>query len=102
MRILITGAAGYIGSIMTSCLLAKGYRVTALDSFMYGQSSLLECCHDPNLSIIRGDVRNVELIARLMKEAEVIFPLACFTGAPVCTKDPEGATSTNLEAIRKM
>jgi len=102
MRILVTGAAGYIGSVMTPRLLAEGHRVTALDSFMYRQSSLLDCCHDSKLAIVRGDARDSELMARLMREADVIIPLACFTGAPLCAREPEGATSTNLGAIRTM
>jgi len=100
MNILVTGGAGYIGSVLTSSLLAAGYQVTVLDNFMYGQSSLLDCCHNKYLRIVRGDTRDTTLITRLLKEAEVILPLACFTGAPLCAKDIQGATSTNLEAIQ--
>lgn len=102
MNILITGAAGYIGSILVPTLLKRGYEVTALDSFMYNQTSLLECCHDEKLTIIRGDARDKELITRCLKEADVIFPLACLTGAPLCAKDPFGARATNLDAIKML
>ncbi len=102
MNILVTGAAGYIGSVMTPRLLAEGHQVTALDNFMYGQSALLDCCYNEKLHIVRGDVRDTTLMARLLQDAEVIFPLACFTGAPLCARDKQGAISTNLEAIESM
>jgi len=102
MNILVTGAAGYIGSVMTPRLLAEGHQVTALDNFMYGQSALLDCCYNEKLHIVRGDARDTTLMARLLQDAEVILPLACFTGAPLCARDTQGATSTNLEAIESM
>jgi nucleoside-diphosphate-sugar epimerase len=100
MKILVTGAAGYIGSILVPALLARGYEVMAVDNFMYNQASLLDCCHDKKLTIIRGDARNKELISGCLKNAEVIFPLACLTGAPLCDRDPLGAKEVNLDAIR--
>ena len=100
MKILVTGAAGYIGSILVPTLLQRGYEVTALDNFMYNQSTLLDCCHDEKLKIVRGDARDEDLIVKHLKSADVIFPLACFTGAPLCAKDPVGAKSTNLDAIK--
>jgi nucleoside-diphosphate-sugar epimerase len=57
MKILVTGAAGYIGSVLVPILLQKEHEVTALDNFMYNQSALLDCCHDKKLSIVRGDAR---------------------------------------------
>lgn len=102
MNILVTGGAGYIGSILTPNLLAAGHQVTVLDNFMYGQSSLLDCCHDNYLKIVRGDTRDTALMTQLLKEAEVIMPLACFTGAPLCDRERQGATSTNLEAIQNL
>ncbi len=99
MRILVTGAAGYLGSVVVPELLKKGHEVTALDNFMYNQSSLLNCCFQEKLTIIRGDARDKELISRCLKKVEVIFPLACLTGAPLCTRDPIAARTTNLDAI---
>lgn len=98
-RILVTGAAGYIGSILVPMLLKRGYEVIAVDNFMYNQVSLLDCCYDEKLTIIRGDARDRELIAKCLKGVDAIFPLACLTGAPLCDKDPVGANSTNLFAI---
>lgn len=100
MKILVTGAGGYIGSILTPMLLQKGYGVIALDNFMYGQTSLLDCCHDPNIKIVRGDARDERLMSELIRKVDCIIPLACIVGAPACDKDPATAKSTNLEAIR--
>lgn len=100
MKILVTGGAGYIGSILVPALLKKGHRVTVLDNFMYSQTSLLDCCYDQNLEIIRGDARNKTLMAKLVKDADAIFPLACLTGAPLCNKDPVGAQTIIYDAIK--
>lgn len=100
MKILVTGGAGYIGSVLVPELLLKGHEVTVVDNFMYGQQSLLDCCYHENLSLIRGDVRDKALIASCMKKADAIFPLACLTGAPLCSKDPIGARTINFDAIK--
>lgn len=100
MKILVTGAAGYIGSVLVPTLLKRGDEVIALDNFMYHQTSLLDCCYDEKLTIVRGDARNKELIASCLKDADAIFPLACLTGAPLCDKDPISARTTNLDAIK--
>lgn len=100
MRILVTGAAGYIGSILVPALLRQGYEVVALDNFMYNQTSLLDCCHDDRLTIVRGDSRDRRLVPELLKGCEAVFPLACFTGAPLCSRDPVGARTVNLDAVK--
>ena len=102
MKVLVTGAAGYIGSVLTPTLLNAGHEVVALDNFMYNQSSLLDCCHNPKLTIVRGEVRDKNLMGKLMKDADAIFPLACLTGAPLCAKDPVGAQTILLDAITTM
>ncbi len=102
MKILVTGAAGYIGSVLVPRLLAEGHTVVALDNFMYNQNSLLDVCHYDQLSIVKGDVRDKALMTRLMKDADAIFPLACLTGAPLCAKDPMGAQTILLDAITMM
>lgn len=102
MKILITGAAGYIGSILVPELLRQGYEVIAIDNFMYSQTSLLECCSNRKFDIIRGDVRDKNLISRYVKQVDVIFPLACLTGAPLCDRDPFTARAVNLDAIRML
>ncbi len=100
MKILVTGAAGYIGSVLVPTLLKEKHQVAALDNFMYNQTSLLDCCHDENLTVIRGDTRDESLMKKLLKSADAIFPLACLTGAPLCAKDPVGAQTTLLGAVQ--
>ncbi len=100
MKILITGAAGYIGSILTPELLRNGHEVIAIDNFMYNQSSLLDCCHYKTLKVVRGDSRDKNLISKYIKDVDYIIPLACIVGAPACDKDPAAAKSVNVEAIK--
>jgi len=99
VKILVTGAAGYIGSVLVPELLKKGHEVIAVDNLMYNQTSLLDCCFQEKLTIIRGDARDKELISRCLKNVDIILPLACLTGAPLCSKDPIAAKATNLDAI---
>jgi nucleoside-diphosphate-sugar epimerase len=100
MKIFVTGGAGYIGSILVPELLKAGHQVTVLDNFMYNQSSLLDCCIDKNLTIVRGDTRDKAIVSKLIKDADAIFPLACLTGAPLCAKDPLGAQSIIVDAVK--
>lgn len=100
MKILITGGAGYIGSILAPTLLAKGYEVTVLDSFMFGQNSLADCCQYDTFNVVRGDCRNESLIKELIKDADVIIPLAALVGAPLCSRDEVGTRTVNYEAVK--
>ena len=68
MTILITGAAGYIGSVLVPQLLQEGYKIIAIDNFMYNQASLLDCCYNKNLTIIRGDARDKTLISKVHQQ----------------------------------
>lgn len=98
-RVLVTGAAGYIGSILCEHLLDRGYRVHGVDNLMHGVSSLFHLCSNPNFTFERGDVRDEALIKRLVKDADVIVPLAALVGAPACDRDPVTATAVNYGAI---
>jgi len=100
VRILVTGAAGYIGSVLCPELLKKGYEIVAIDNFMYNQTSLLDSCFYEKLTIIRGDTRDEKLMSKHIKNADVILPLACLTGAPICMKDPIAARTVILDAIK--
>ena len=100
MKILVTGGAGYIGSVLVPELLGKGHEVIVVDNFMYNQQALLDCCHNENLTIFRGDVRDKALISKCMQKADAIFPLACLTGAPLCSQDPIGAQTINFDAVK--
>jgi nucleoside-diphosphate-sugar epimerase len=99
MRVLITGGAGYIGSVLVAELLRKGFAVTVIDDFSYGQSSLLDCCHYESLVIVRGDVRDRDLVLRHLRDADIVIPLACLVGAPLCAKRPDEARAINLDAV---
>lgn len=98
-HILVTGGAGYIGSILVPDLLRHGHHVTVVDNFMYGQTSLLDCCFEDKLTIIRGDVRHRDLLRPLVAKADVLIPLACLVGAPICEQRPEDARAINLDAV---
>ena len=80
MKVLVTGGAGYIGSILVPALLERGFAVTVLDNFMYGQDSLAAVCYRPEFSLVRGDVRSIDLVKRLASDADVIIPLAALVG----------------------
>jgi len=100
MKILVTGGAGYIGSVLVPTLLKEKHKVVVLDNFMYNQTSLLDCCNDKNLEIVRGDTRDKAIVKKLIKDVDAIFPLACLTGAPLCAKDPIGAQTIVVDAIK--
>ncbi len=100
MNILVTGGAGYIGSILVPRLLEEGHRVTVVDNLLYHQSSLLDACFHKKLVVIRGDVRDKRLVSEHLKEADFILPLACLTGAPLCDRFPMEARTVNLEAVQ--
>ena len=101
-RILVTGGAGYLGSTMVPRLLADGHKVTVLDNFMFKQNSLNHVCYDPNFSVVKGDIRIEATLAPLLKEADIVIPLAALVGAPLCNQDPVGATTINHDAITMM
>ena len=101
-HVLVTGGAGYLGSILCEHLLKSGRRVTVVDSLIYGQTPLFHLCADARFDFIRGDVRDEALMARALKGADVIIPLAAIVGVPACSRDPWLATSTNLDAIRML
>lgn len=99
MNILITGGAGYLGSVMVHDLLSLNYNVTVIDNFIYNQTPLLDCCYRQNLRMVRGDARDRALLKRELKRADYIFPFACLTGAPLCAQKPIEARSINYDAI---
>jgi len=100
--ILITGGAGYIGSILSEALLAEGHRVTVLDSFLFGQAPLNHLCANPNFDVRRGDARDEAILGPLLKNADYIIPLAALVGAPLCDMDRMAAETTNHGAIESL
>lgn len=99
MKILITGGAGYIGSVLTPHLLAAGHSVKVLDTFIFGQSTLLDCCRYENFDVVRGDCRDEGQLKPLLAWADAIIPLAALVGAPMCQRDAIGARTINQEAV---
>ena len=101
-KILVTGGAGYLGSTLVPLLLDAGHEVTVLDNFMYGQNSLAQVCHHPKFNVVRGDIRIESIIKPLLKGVDVVIPLAAYVGAPLCSRDPIGATTVNRDGIMLM
>lgn len=99
LKILVTGGAGYLGSVLSERLLQQGYQVTVLDSLMYGQQSLFHLAANPNFEFVYGDARNEELLRGLVRQADVLIPLAAIVGAGACDRDPWGATTINRDAV---
>lgn len=102
MKILVTGGAGYLGSILVPDLLAAGHEVTVLDNFMFRQGSLNHACYHPKFTVVKGDIRVEAILLPLLKKADAVIPLAALVGAPLCNQDPVGATTTNRDAILMM
>jgi nucleoside-diphosphate-sugar epimerase len=99
MRILVTGGAGYIGSVLTPALLARGWIVTVVDTFAAGRPFLAQCCADPKFAPVRGDARDMRIMGELLAKHDVIIPLAALVGAPLCAGDETGAVSLNRDAV---
>lgn len=102
MNILVTGGAGYIGSVLVPHLLNSGHSVVVIDNFMYRQVSLLDCCYSKKLEIYNGDVRNYDLVKSKLAKADFIIPLACLVGAPLCARQPVDAKTINYDAIKHL
>jgi nucleoside-diphosphate-sugar epimerase len=100
MKVLVTGGAGYIGSTLVPMLLNLNHEVIVVDNFMFKQTPLAEVCGDPKLQIIRGDVRDKKLMKELVSKVDVIIPLACLVGAPLCAREPEVSQAVNADAIK--
>jgi len=97
-NVLVTGGAGYIGSVLVPDLLKKNFKVTVIDNFMYRQPSLASVIADPNLNLVFGDIRDHALVKQHLIKADVVIPLAAIVGAPACAKDPLTASSINKES----
>lgn len=101
-KLLVTGGAGYVGSVMVPALLDKGYEVTVLDNLMYGQTSLLGLADRENFNFARGDARDERQLKELLPKVDAVIPLAAIVGTPACDRDPALAESLNLGAIQSL
>lgn len=102
MKVLVTGAAGYIGSVLCKELLYRGYEVLAVDYLRFGQTSLLYLFDNHHFQFFPYDVRDAGKMINLYKQADVIIPLAAIVGAPACNQDPWSAEEVNYGAIKLM
>ncbi len=99
-RILISGGAGYLGSVLVPKLLAEGHHVTVLDTFMFGDNSLGAFCRDPNFDVHRVDCRDVNAVRPFLAKADVLIPLAALVGHPLCQLNPLDAVQLNEVSMK--
>jgi nucleoside-diphosphate-sugar epimerase len=98
-KVLITGGAGYLGSTLTELLITNGYKVTVLDNLMYDQLSLLHLFKREDFTFILGDVRDKQLLVKLVSENDIIIPLAAIVGMPACKANPELTIAVNFQQV---
>jgi nucleoside-diphosphate-sugar epimerase len=101
-KVLITGGAGYLGSVLTEVLLGKGYYVTVLDNLIYKQTSVAPFAYHPNFNFVLGDVTNEILLKSLVEKHDVIIPLAAIVGMPACKAQPELTVKVNYEQVKNI
>lgn len=101
-KVLITGGAGYLGSVLTEVLLGKDYQVTILDNLIYKQTSVAPFAHHPNFDFVFGDVTNESLLKSLVETHDVIIPLAAIVGMPACKAQPELTVKVNYEQVKNI
>jgi nucleoside-diphosphate-sugar epimerase len=101
--VLVTGGAGYVGSIVVDELLARGYRVRVLDALLHGNvPSLLLAWGSPQFEFVRADVRDREAVGHALEGVEAVVHLAAIVGDPACAREPDQARDVNLEATRML
>ena len=101
-NVLITGGAGYIGTMLSTKLLSLGHKVTVVDLLKYDKGSLNHLYFYKNFELLREDVRKKDLIKKLIRKFDFIIPLAALVGAPLCKKFKKDAISTNFGTIKTL
>jgi nucleoside-diphosphate-sugar epimerase len=99
-KVLVTGAAGYLGSVLCEELLQQGYEVRALDNLFYNQQTLFHLCHRTEFEFVCGDVRDESTMAKALRDVDYIIPLAAIVGAKACDRDPELTKAINVDSVR--
>lgn len=99
-KILITGGAGYIGSMLTTRLVNLGYEVYVVDKLIYTEDSLNHLFIKKNFHFFYGDVSNKKLLKKLINKVDIVIPLAALVGAPLCKKNPNLAVKINYSVIK--
>lgn len=102
MKVLVTGVAGYIGSVLTTQLLAKGYEVLGVDSLMFGGDAIIGFYNNPKFSFVKADIREIEQVRPYLQDVDAIVHLAAIVGDPACAKQPELAESTNWDGSKAL
>ena len=98
MRVLVTGCAGYIGSVLTRQLLGQGHHVRGMDALFFGGDSLLDIMTHPRFEFVRADVRDNKALVAALDGVEAVAHLAAIVGDPACAQQPDLARAINLEA----
>ncbi len=101
-KILITGAAGYIGAVLVRQLLEKGYKVRGLDNLTYYGESLLSVYNHSDFEFMKGDIRNEDDLEKGIEGVDAVVHLAAIVGDPACLKQQELAKTINWEATKKL
>ena len=99
-KVLVTGGAGYIGSVLVRLLLKKGYFVRVLDNLSFGGEAIVELLNDDNFDFVKGDIRNREDLAQAMEGIDYVAHLASIVGDPACAIDPELTKDINLTGAK--
>jgi len=102
VKILVTGGAGYVGSVLIPYLLANNYEVTIYDNLMFGGDQLIPYFRNPNFHFVLGDVRDKAFLAEQMRGKDVIIHLAAIVGYPACRKDPALAEAVNVTGTQNV
>jgi nucleoside-diphosphate-sugar epimerase len=99
-KVLVSGGAGYIGSVLVRLLLEKGYHVRVIDNLSFGGEPIIDLLTHPHFSFVKGDIRDHAAVKKAVKDMDYIAHLAAIVGDPACAKDPELTKSINLDGAK--
>ena len=101
-NVLVTGGAGYIGSVLVPKLISSGHTVTVFDNLSYGGNHILSWFDYQNFTFVRGDIRNVQQLKDVVKGQDIIIHLAALVGFPVCRMNPDLAVDVNITGTKNL